>query len=170
LVSRFCTFCYERCKASRTKQFGMRTHRIYTGNSGGGRHSVEIIYPNYMQYTQTWDSKFCRHPVSTQLVVPTVTDTYARWHWTQEAECRYDSVWKYCTYASVGILASSFADEKSPTRSITAHFILQKLLKLMRWTVSETVIFQCPSFKSYQASCKNGSVEGLSSEVTKKGF
>lgn len=131
LVSRFCTFCYERRKASRTKQFGMHTHPIYTGNSGWDGHSVAITYPNYIQYiysTQTWEPKFCRHSVPTQLVVPTVTDTSARWHWMQDVVCRYDAVWKYCTYVSVGILASSFADEKSPIRSITAHFNLQKLL------------------------------------------
>ena len=49
LVWRFWTFCYERRKVSRTKQFGMHTHRIYTGNSGGCGYSVAIIHPNYMQ-------------------------------------------------------------------------------------------------------------------------
>lgn len=45
----FSRFYYERRKVSRTKQFGMQTHRIYTGNSGGCGHSVSVIYPNYMQ-------------------------------------------------------------------------------------------------------------------------
>jgi len=47
-----------------------------------------------------------------------------------EAVCRYDAVCKYYTYASVGILASSFADDKSRISSISNHIILQLLLKL----------------------------------------
>lgn len=87
LVSRFCTFCYERRKVSRTKQFGMHTYRIYTGNSGGCWHSVPIIHPNYTQHIYSTHRPEIRNSVVIlsprsssfqQLQIPTLGGTECR--------------------------------------------------------------------------------------------